>query len=155
MSKRNVCFRSIVAIVAAPLVFAGAGAAQAQTAEQAIAYRKGVMQVQAWHFGPLVQMVKNARPFDAALVSRNAAVLESAARMAPEGFTAGSDAGNTRALPAVWKDAAGFKTANDRFQAETGKLVAVARSGDEKAIRAQIGEVARSCSGCHDNFRAK
>ncbi|MFN7751736.1 MAG: c-type cytochrome [Pseudomonadota bacterium] len=142
-------------LASAVLVLGAAGAVQAQTAEQAINYRKGVMQVQAWHFGPLVQMVKNARPFDAALVARNAAVLESTGRMVVEGFTPGSDAGNTRALPAIWKDAAGFKAAADRFTGDAAKLVAVARSGDEKATRAQIAEVARHCGSCHDNFRAK
>lgn len=156
MNTRNRGFRNGVRAGAAGLAFiAAGGVAHAQTAEQAIAFRKGVMQVQSWHFGPLVQMVKNARPFDAALVARNAAVLEGSARMATEGFIAGSDSGNSRALPAVWKDASGFKTASDRFLAETTKLVAAAKSGDEKAIRAQIGEVARSCAGCHDSFRAK
>jgi len=140
---------------ASSLALLPASAAFAQTADQAIAFRKGVMQVQAWHFGPLVQIVKNARPFDPALVARNAAVLEASARMTAEGFIPGSDGGNTRALPAIWKDAAGFRAASDRFVADTAKLVAAARAGDEKAIRTQIAEVARTCSSCHDNFRAK
>ena len=156
MNTRNRGFlNGVRAGVAGLALIAAGGVAHAQTAEQAIAFRKGVMQVQQWHLTPLVQMVKNARPYDAALVARNAAILEASSRMTVEGFVAGTETGTTRALPAVWKDAAGLKTASERFQAEAAKLVAVAKGGDEKAVRAQIGEVFRSCVSCHDNFRAK
>ncbi|MBC7779537.1 MAG: cytochrome c [Proteobacteria bacterium] len=132
-----------------------AGDASAQTPPQAIAYRKGGMQVQQWHLRTLVQMVKGARPFDSALYLRNVSILESQAAATAEGFVAGSDSGDTRALPTVWSDSAGFKSAIDRFQAESAKAVAIAKGGDEKAMRNQALEIARACDGCHEKFRSK
>jgi cytochrome c556 len=59
------------------------------------------------------------------------------------------------ALPAVWTDNAKFREAADRLQSETSKLYAVSRSGDEAAVKAQIGAVGKACGACHENFRQK
>jgi cytochrome c556 len=136
------------------LAFAS-GSALAQTAQQAIQYRKASMQVQSWHARTLVQMLKGARPFDAAVYLRSATALDAMAATTFEGFTAGSDTGETRASPAIWKDPAGFKAAIDQFQGATAKAVAVAKTGDEKAMRNQVTEIVRSCDGCHEKFRTK
>jgi cytochrome c556 len=37
----------------------------------------------------------------------------------------------------------------------TAKLVDVSKSGDFNARKAQFGEVAKSCKGCHEQFRIK
>jgi cytochrome c556 len=50
---------------------------------------------------------------------------------------------------AKWGEAA------DRLQNETSKLYAVSRSGDEAAVKAQIGAVGKACGGCHESFRQK
>jgi cytochrome c556 len=147
---------TVAGALAAAAMVLGSGMALAQTAEQAINYRKGAYQVIGWHFTPLVQMIKGSRPFDAALYVRNAEMIQRMGQVVGEGFIAGSETGAaTRALPAIWSNAAGFKSALERFQGEASKLVAVGKSGDEKAMRAQVAEVARACSNCHDNFRAK
>jgi cytochrome c556 len=31
----------------------------------------------------------------------------------------------------------------------------VSKSGDEAAVKAQLGAVSKSCGGCHDDFREK
>lgn len=144
---------AIATLLMAPAV------AQEVRPDQAINFRKGAMQVQQWHFLPLVQMIKGERPFDAALYARNAAMIETMSRLVPEGFPAGSDkapAGmTTRALPVIWSEPAKFKTAVQRFQDEASKTVAIAKTGDEKAMRAQVGTLAKSCAGCHEDFRSK
>jgi cytochrome c556 len=35
------------------------------------------------------------------------------------------------------------------------KLQSVAKSGDEAAVKAQIGAVGKSCGACHDAYREK
>jgi cytochrome c556 len=52
-------------------------------------------------------------------------------------------------------DTAKFKQAQDRLQNETTKLVALTKSGDEAAVKAQIGAVNKACDSCHDDFREK
>lgn len=77
--------------------------------------------------------------------------------MVPEGFATGSDKGaETRAKPEIWSDAAGFKKVMDNFQAETAKLVQVARTAkDVDAVRGQFAAVGKACAACHDNYRTK
>ena len=42
-----------------------------------------------------------------------------------------------------------------RLENEAHKLYTVAQSGDEAAVKAQIGAVGKSCGGCHESFRQK
>ncbi|MFZ4625258.1 MAG: c-type cytochrome [Rhodoferax sp.] len=59
----------------------------------------------------------------------------------------------TRAKPAVWQDAAGFKQAQDSYQARVAQLAKVAGSADLPAIRSAVDAVEKSCKACHDQFR--
>ena len=133
----------------------GASVASAQTPQQAIQFRKGSMQVQQWHLRTLVQMIKGQRPFDAAVYLKAVTTLDMLSGAVSEGFIPGSETGETRALPEVFKDSAAFRAAVERFQGETKKAVAVARSGDEKAMRAQVPEMIKVCDGCHERFRSR
>ena len=159
MSQRSKGSRRLLAglVVGAGLALSvGAGVASAQTPQQAIAFRKGSMQVQQWHLARvLVPMIKGQRPFDAAVYLRAMTTLDVLSGSMAEGFIPGSDTGDTRALPEVFKDPAGFRAAVERFQGEAKKAVAVARSGDEKAMRAEVVEMIKACDGCHERFRSK
>lgn len=144
------------ALAAAGIVLSTAsGVASAQTPQQAIQFRKGSMQVQQWHLRMLVQMVKGQRPFDAAVYLRAMTTLDALSASVGEGFIPGSDTGDTRASPEIFKDPAAFRAAVERFQGESKKAVAIARSGDEKAMRAEVAEMIKSCDGCHERFRLK
>jgi hypothetical protein len=138
------------------LLASGAALAQAKP-EDVIKYRKGVYTVAAWHMRPLGAMVKGQMPFDQAVFLKNAEIVADMASVAPEGFAAGSDKGaETRAKPEIWSDAAGFKKVMDNFQAETAKMVQIAKTAkDVDAVRAQFAAVGKSCAACHDNFRTK
>lgn len=74
----------------------------------------------------------------------------------PSLFPPGSDKGdNTKALPAVWSDPAGFKDAADHFVAEANKLAMLAKSDDAAAIPAQVKAVGGACVACHKKFKAQ
>lgn len=70
-------------------------------------------------------------------------------------FPAGSDKGETKALPAVWTDMAGFQAADKVALAAYDKLATAAGSGDLAATTAAFGETGKACGACHDKFRAK
>ena len=70
-------------------------------------------------------------------------------------FPAGSDKGETKALPAVWTDMAGFTAASKAVDAAYDKLAVAAGSGDMAALTAAFGETGKACGACHDKFRAK
>ena len=55
-------------------------------------------------------------------------------------FPAGSDKGDTKALPVIWTDMAGFQKANANANAAYDKLAAAAGSGDLAALTAAFGD---------------
>ena len=70
-------------------------------------------------------------------------------------FPAGSDKGETKALPTVWSDWAGFEAANKNAEASYDKLAVAAGSGDIAALTAAFGDTGKACGACHEKFVAK
>jgi cytochrome c556 len=70
-------------------------------------------------------------------------------------FPAGSDKGDTKALPAVWTDWAGFQAASKNADAAFDKLATAAGSGDQAALATAFADAGKACGACHDKFRAK
>jgi cytochrome c556 len=129
--------------------------AQFKNAEDAIKYRQSAMTVMGNHFGRLGAMANGKAPFDAKVAAENAAVVETMSKLPFVAFLPGTDTGKTNALPEVWSDAAGFKTASEKMQGEVVKLNAAAKTGDLDALKAAFGEAGKSCKACHDNYRKK
>ncbi len=126
--------------------------------EVLVKQRQSAMTLQGKYFGPLAGMAQGKVPYNAEVVARNAAYLDVLDKMPWDGFTESTkdlkDV-KTAALPAIWNEPAKFKEAQERLQSEVSRLVSVSRSGDEAAVKAQIGAVGKSCGGCHENFRQK
>jgi cytochrome c556 len=70
-------------------------------------------------------------------------------------FPAGSDKGETKALPVVWTDWAGFQAASKNADAAFDKLSAAAGSGDAAQLATAFADTGKACGACHDKFRAK
>ena len=69
-------------------------------------------------------------------------------------FPAGSDK-DTKALPVVWTDWAGFQAASKNADAAFDKLATAAGSGDQAQLAAAFADAGKACGACHDKFRAK
>ena len=136
------------------LVISATAAAQAKP-EQLVKQRQAAMTLQGKYFGPLGAMAQGKAPYDAVVVARNAAFLDALAKMPWDGFAASTKDVKSATLPAAFTDTAKFKEAQDRLESEISKLVSVSKSGDEAAVKTQIGAVGKSCGGCHENFREK
>jgi len=145
---------TLLSAAAIGLVISATAAAQAKP-EQLVKQRQAAMTLQGKYFGPLGAMAQSKAPYNAAVVARNAAFLDVLAKMPWDGFAASTKDIKSAALPAVFTDAAKFKEAQDRLESEISKLVSVSKSGDEAAVKAQLGAVGKSCGGCHENFREK
>ena len=145
----------LAAMVALALGFA-AGAAFAQAKpETLVKQRQSVMTLQGKYFGPMAGMAQGKAPYNADVVKRNAAFLDNLSRMAWDGFDPSTKDVKSAALPAVFTDQAKFKEAASRLETESSRLYQVAQSGDEAAVKAQIGAVGKTCGGCHESFRQK
>jgi cytochrome c556 len=129
--------------------------AQAQFAkpEDAIKYRKASFTVMAAHFGRLGAMANGRAPYDAKAAADNADVVATLSKLPWGAFGEGPDKGDTRAKPEIWKEAAKYKEAADKMQAEIVKLNTAAKAGNIDALKAAFGPAAASCKACHDNFR--
>ena len=142
-----------LALAAAAVTLAVPAHAQFAKPEDAIKYRKSALTVMAAHFGRVGAMANGRMPFDAAAIASNAAIAESMSKLPWAAFTDGSGAGDTKARPEIWSDNAKFKAAAEKMQGEMSKLAAVAKGGNQDAIKAAFGPVGAACKGCHDDFR--
>jgi cytochrome c556 len=147
---KNLAYTTILASM-----FAIAAPAQAQFAkpEDAIKYRKAALTVMAAHFGRVGAMVNGRAPFDAKVAQENADVVAAMSKLPWHAFGEGTDRGDTRAKPEIWKEAAKFKEGADKLQAEATKLAAAAKTGNLDNIKAAFGPTASSCKACHDAYR--
>ena len=147
--------KNLMRIVAACLTAAALVPAHAQFAkpEDAVKYRKASYTVMAAHFGRLGAMANGRVPYDAKLAAENAELVVALAKLPWTAYGEGTDKGETRAKPEIWKEAAKFKEAADKMQAEVGKLNVAAKAGNVEALKAAFAPAAASCKACHDNFR--
>ena len=147
-------------LLAAGLVLAlGAGftvnaVAQAKP-ETLVKQRQAAMTLIGKYWGPLGGMAQGKVPYDANVVARNAGFLDALSKMPWDGFHPSTQGEKTAALPEIWKDEAKFKAAQEFLQGNIAKLVSTTRGGDEGAVKAALGDVGKSCGGCHNTFRQK
>jgi len=146
--------KSLLAAGLAVAILSGEALAQAKP-EQLVKQRQAAMTLQGKYFGPMAGMAQGKIPYDAKIVQRNAGFLDNLSRMPWDGFAESTKDVKSAALPAIWSDSAKWSEAADRLQNEASKLYAVSRSGDEAAVKAQIGAVGKACGGCHESFRQK
>lgn len=137
------------------LVGALPAAAQFAKPEDAIKYRKSALTVTAAHFGRLGAMAQGKVPFDAKVAADNADLVVTMSKLPWAAFVEGSDTGDTKAKPEIWKQPAKFKEASEKLQQEAVKLAAAAKTGKEDAFKAAFTATAGTCKACHDDFRNK
>lgn len=121
-----------------------------------IADRKAIMKERGKLAGTLAPMVKGEKPFDAAVaMTALQGLSENAQRFNVDAlFPAGSETGDTAALPAIWQDMPAFKAAAEKFRVDTA-AAAAANPQDLDALKVQFNAVTANCGGCHEKFRMK
>ena len=149
--KKSLMAAGLAAVVT--VLVSGAALAQAKP-EILVKQRQSAMTLIGKYWGPMAGMMQGKIPYDAAVVQRNAGFLDNLSRMPWDGFHESTRDVKSAALPNVFTDQAKFREAASRLENEASRLVQVSRSGDEAAVKAQIGAVGRVCGSCHDSFRS-
>ena len=144
---------SLIAVSATAISFTAA--AQFAKPEDAVKYRKASFTVMAAHFGRMGAMAQGKVPFEAKAAADNAEIVANMAKLPWAAFGEGTDSGETKAKPEVWKQSAKFKEAADKLQTESIKLVAAAKTGKEDAFKTAFSATAGTCKSCHDDFKSK
>ncbi len=151
--------RLVLAAAVAVLATLGTSSAQAQFAkpEDAIKYRKAAFTVMGAHIGRVGAMVQGKIPFDAKAAAENIAIANSLLKLPYAAFTEGSDLGDTKAKPEIWKERAKCDAAAQKTQTEMAKLAEATKGGSFTLdqLKTAFGPVGQSCKACHDDYRAK
>ena len=144
----------LAASLAVAVMMSGEALAQAKP-DTLVKQRQSAMTLMGKYFGPMAGMAQGKVPYNAQVVQRNAGFLDNLSRMPWDGFAENTKDVKSAALPAIWAEPTKWSDAADRLQNEASKLYAVSRSGDEAAVKAQIGAVGKACGACHESFREK
>jgi cytochrome c556 len=127
-------------------------------AKAAIETRQGLFKVMSAQMGPIGALLRNQGEFNAELVGRNAARIQTLSEILPELFTNDTrqfKTVKTIALDGIWNSQADFKSKADALNKAAAGVVAAAKTGDKAATQKAAAEIGKACGTCHDNYRAK
>jgi cytochrome c556 len=151
----------VVAVSASALAVAQVAikpAKSAAEAKTAIEARQAVFKDIKKAYEPMIAMMKNQQPFDAAIIATNAARIQELSAKIPEAFAVDTREfkdTKTEALDRVWLSQVEFKAKTDATVQAAANLAAVAKSGDRAATMKAIPAMGKTCGGCHDIFKFK
>jgi cytochrome c556 len=133
-----------VALCAAPLI---------TTANDAVEYRQNVLKAVGGHMTASAAIVRGQVPHRDQLI-RHARSINEMAQIAPTLFPAGSDSGQTDALPAIWQQPERFQERLQAFQEAAARYHDVVANGeDQAAVGRAFVALGQACRNCHDNYR--
>jgi len=144
--------------IAASVVLAPALVAAQDAEEKAIGTRQGYMKIVGWEAGPLFGMAKGEIEYNAEAAKKHAANLKlisqyPVAELFLKGTSNEDRPGKTRTLAKAWSDWDGFAKALGNWQAAIDGLQSAAGAGQGE-LAAAVGELGKSCGGCHKPYRA-
>ncbi len=140
--------------LAAVLAAAASGIAYAQSGPNLIETRQVGFALLAGDFAG-IRAVATAKGDVKTLENPGKAMARYAA-IIPSLFPAGTQAGsNTKALPEIWSDSAGFQKAAAALGDAATQLAKAANAGDAAGVDAAIKAVGDACGACHRTYRAR
>lgn len=141
---------SIVAAASAALLLAGVAVTPA-TAQDPIKTRKDGFESMKKAMGQTKSILDKGEA--ASTVADPAQRMVAFASTIPSLFPAGSDKGDTDALPAIWTNKPDFEAKAKAFEEAAKALEVAAASGDKSAVMKQFAAVGGTCKACHDRYR--
>lgn len=147
-------FVASLTLAAAAVVMASPASAQFAKPEDAVKYRQSSLAVMGQHFSRIGAMVNGRVPYDAKAAVENAEIVAMTAKLPWAGFGPGTDkATPNRAKAEIWTEQRKFNEHNEKLVAETGKLLAAAKTNNLDSLKVAFGATANTCKACHDAFR--
>ncbi len=124
-------------------------------AEKAVEYRQKALSIMQNNFALMGDMVKGDIEFDGEIFKDRASDFAVLSAIPWVGFSQpGAMPGDdTDALPAIWDNWDDFMQRSEQLQKDAAALAAAAESGDQSSIRSAFLATAKSCKGCHDNYK--
>jgi cytochrome c556 len=138
--------------IASTLLCLSVTAAAATSPADAIKYRKAVMNALAAHVSGL-SLINFGKVEHQTHLQAHATAIADLGAQSKVLFPAGTESGNTDALPLIWKEQKQFNELLDKLQASTAKLRDAAIANDKAGMNAAFKGMGESCKGCHDRYR--
>lgn len=135
------------------IAFSVPGMAQFAKPDDAVKYRKNAFFVMQQNFGRVANMATGKIPFDAKVAADSAVVAEFVGRLPWVAFGDGTDKGETRSKPEIWKEKAKFNEYADKMNLEMSKLAVAAKTGNLDSIKTAVAATGGTCKTCHDAYR--
>jgi len=125
------------------------------TGTDAIAARQASMDMSSVVLRSMAAAVKTGaeaktQAYPAAALAKWAQIVP---RMFPLGTGKNETAGDTQALPAIWKDRAGFDRVAANYAAAAAELAVRAKANDRIAFTRQLVVVDQACHSCHEHYK--
>jgi cytochrome c556 len=127
-------------------------------AEDQIRWRQSGMQTLSWNMGRIKTNIEGTFNKDQVIQAANAiqALANSGSGVL---FQPGTGTGkgwhDTNVKPEYFTNVAKLKEVGMAYNKEANEMAKVAASGDAATVKAQFGNLGKSCKGCHDEFRKK
>jgi cytochrome c556 len=142
---------SISGAIAVSLVFSIRATADT-TPEDAADYRVAIMTSMRGHIGAASMTVRGLVEDRGQLVNHAQGIANSAMELGNI-FPAGSNVGDSAALPVIWEKPEEFAAAIVKVQDASLAFVDAVEGGDTDAIGGAFKNLGMACRGCHDRFR--
>jgi cytochrome c556 len=130
-------------------------AKSAKQAKDVTQFRQAIFKLVKSNVGVLGAMNKGVIPFNVERIQTNSLRLQQLSLMLDDYFatdTTGFDV-DTAALDKIWVNQADFKEKISALSVAASNLSKVAKAGDTNQFKPAIGQVFKSCKGCHDNYK--
>jgi cytochrome c556 len=121
--------------------------------EDAKDYRISVMTSLRGHIGAASMHVRGLVDDENEFLEKHAEGLANGAAELQHVFPAGSNVGESEALPVIWDKPEEFAEALEKAEEATASFREAVAGGDRAAIGAAFRDVGAACRGCHDRFR--
>lgn len=149
---------AVAAAVAGGVLLSPAAIEAAMGAKESIKARKQAMKDMSADNKVIKAFVKDGKGTTATVAdkaSEIAAIAKQMVALFPKGSGRGDFSDKeTRALPKIWSDMAGFENAATVLVVEAGKLAEIAKAGDKNLIAEQFARMGKQgCGGCHKVYR--
>ncbi len=142
-----------LALAAGIVAMSAPGLAQGTDPAQIIRDRRDGLKTMGAHMEAMAAIAQ-ARGDTRPAVERIDAIIAFFANFADR-FPANTQAGETRALPVVFTDRAGFTTALTNLNGPLANLRSVAASGDSAGFGPALQTVGGTCGACHRAYRGR
>ena len=131
------------------IVFAAGLAASSPSQADEYPERVNLMKDMGKNLGPIGKAVKGEMAADYPAMAKMAAAIRDDSLKLKDMFPAGTDVGDTRALPVIWEKKADFDAYFDKLASAADALAKEAATGSVADLKASFAAVASNCGGCH------